>query len=247
MSSIPPAVVCKAISTNSDNFAERLSSLEWSTSQEFEWLTNCFTIPGSPSITRTHNQLSASNNHLEARVDSEVIWEGKFQCWEHGCGGRTFTNLSNYRRHCRERSLSHSKSQCTRCLRCFSRPAAKQRHQIEGRCKGSAHGHDCPPFAQQQPSNHKTTIAEPRIPGRERFFSQQGSAIPHISVLEAGASQQAAQSPFEALLSSKSPANTNATLPASESFDPLLGDLVSACLPQHGVIQLDEDEIIWSL
>jgi hypothetical protein len=29
----------------------------------------------------------------------------QYACWQHGCNGRTFTTLSNYRRHCRERSL----------------------------------------------------------------------------------------------------------------------------------------------
>ncbi|CAK1362614.1 uncharacterized protein RHO25_007130 [Cercospora beticola] len=56
-------------------------------------------------------------------------------CWQHGCNGRAFTNLSNYRRHCKEKSESYRKPVCPRCGRQFVREAARDSHYGQKRCK----------------------------------------------------------------------------------------------------------------
>jgi hypothetical protein len=57
------------------------------------------------------------------------------QCWLHDCNGRSFTHLSNYRRHCREKSGLKSHNFCRLCSRRFTRKAAWKVHVNEQRCK----------------------------------------------------------------------------------------------------------------
>lgn len=57
------------------------------------------------------------------------------QCWLHNCNGRSFTYLSNYRRHCREKSRLHSRSFCSLCGKHFTRKAAWKAHVEQQRCK----------------------------------------------------------------------------------------------------------------
>lgn len=55
------------------------------------------------------------------------------QCWQHGCNGRSFSSLSNYRRHIRERSKPPA--MCQLCGQRFSRKGARDAHQAQQRCK----------------------------------------------------------------------------------------------------------------
>lgn len=58
-----------------------------------------------------------------------------YVCWQHGCKGRSFTTLSNYRRHCREKSSGYAKPQCPVCGQHFLREAARDAHLQLQRCK----------------------------------------------------------------------------------------------------------------
>lgn len=60
---------------------------------------------------------------------------GAVQCWQHGCDGRFFASVSNYRRHCKEKDGSSARASCPRCLQSFSRTAARDVHYTQGRCK----------------------------------------------------------------------------------------------------------------
>lgn len=60
---------------------------------------------------------------------------GAVQCWQHGCDGRFFASVSNYRRHCREKDGSNARVACPRCFQSFSRAAARDVHYMQGRCK----------------------------------------------------------------------------------------------------------------
>jgi hypothetical protein len=68
--------------------------------------------------------------------DDTMGWQptpmGSYKCWQHGCAGRSFSSLSNYRRHLRERTAPRPK--CPICGRKFVRTAAKNEHVREGRC-----------------------------------------------------------------------------------------------------------------
>ena len=57
------------------------------------------------------------------------------RCWLHGCNGRSFTHLSNYRRHCREKSRQEAGFSCLVCGKRFTRKAAWKTHVDQQRCK----------------------------------------------------------------------------------------------------------------
>jgi hypothetical protein len=57
------------------------------------------------------------------------------ECWLHGCNGRVFTSVNNYRRHCREQGQSCDKPMCPICGRAFTRRTARDQHYIKKRCK----------------------------------------------------------------------------------------------------------------
>nr|POE54278.1 hypothetical protein CFP56_77802 [Quercus suber] len=64
-----------------------------------------------------------------------ALQERQYVCWLHGCNGRTFTNFSNYRRHCKERSDEYAKPVCPRCGREFLRETARDSHYQQRRCR----------------------------------------------------------------------------------------------------------------
>ncbi|KAF2722287.1 hypothetical protein K431DRAFT_266617 [Polychaeton citri CBS 116435] len=59
------------------------------------------------------------------------------RCYQHGCDGRSFTSLSNYRRHCREKASAKPKPTCERCGQRFTRMTARDIHFSQMRCKRS--------------------------------------------------------------------------------------------------------------
>lgn len=78
-------------------------------------------ITGSTTI-ETSLQTDESGNPI-------VVHKRIYQCWEHGCEGRVFSTLSNYRRHCRERSmLAEGSITCPLCGKRFTRASARNAH-----------------------------------------------------------------------------------------------------------------------
>ena len=75
-----------------------------------------------------------ANNCDHSYVQDPNINKGQVQCWQHGCNGRTFSSLSNYRRHCREKGLNRQPT-CPECGRGFSRRGARDSHYQKRRCK----------------------------------------------------------------------------------------------------------------
>ena len=69
-----------------------------------------------------------------SHVQDPNINKSQVRCWQHGCNGRTFSSLSNYRRHCREKRLNRLPT-CSRCGRGFSRTGARNSHYQQRRCK----------------------------------------------------------------------------------------------------------------
>lgn len=58
----------------------------------------------------------------------------RFRCFNHDCGGRTFSCAENYRRHIREREGS-AKIYCTFCRVSFTRRSNLRKHVSERRCR----------------------------------------------------------------------------------------------------------------
>ncbi|KAK1749736.1 C2H2-type zinc-finger transcription factor [Echria macrotheca] len=61
-------------------------------------------------------------------------FSSELRCWDHGCDGRLFTNLSNLKRHQRERSSSRAIHICPRCGAHFSRLTGRNRHLQNQSC-----------------------------------------------------------------------------------------------------------------
>ncbi|CAK1366484.1 unnamed protein product [Cercospora beticola] len=61
--------------------------------------------------------------------------EQVYFCWQHGCQGRPFTNLSNYKRHCREQDQAYAKPACPRCGKSFLREKVRDDHYLQRRCR----------------------------------------------------------------------------------------------------------------
>lgn len=66
---------------------------------------------------------------------SETMSTEHIECWLHGCNGRVFASLSNYRRHCRERTNLADRPTCSICRRTFTRKSARDQHQHQRRCE----------------------------------------------------------------------------------------------------------------
>ena len=75
-----------------------------------------------------------ANDYGPSYVQDPKINKSQVQCWQHGCKGRTFSSLSNYRRHCREKRLNRLPT-CPRCGGRFSRTGARVSHYQKRRCK----------------------------------------------------------------------------------------------------------------
>ncbi|KAI6350081.1 hypothetical protein MCOR25_010598 [Pyricularia grisea] len=65
----------------------------------------------------------------------QMVSRPKSQCWEHGCNGRSFSTFSNLLRHQREKSGQATKATCLDCGTEFTRTAARNFHQKNGKCK----------------------------------------------------------------------------------------------------------------
>ncbi|TLD03389.1 uncharacterized protein PgNI_12344 [Pyricularia grisea] len=65
----------------------------------------------------------------------QMVNRPKLQCWEHGCNGRSFSSFSNLLRHQRKKSGQATKVTCPNCGTEFTRAAARNLHQENGKCK----------------------------------------------------------------------------------------------------------------
>lgn len=80
----------------------------------------------------TINQIIQESSHSAKLGQSGTE---PIRCWLHGCQGRSFSLLGNYRRHCKEKGAMRRKAICPRCGKQFSRLAAQRTHYNELRCK----------------------------------------------------------------------------------------------------------------
>lgn len=94
-----------------------------------------------------YSSVSDQGSHSASQIDGEIFSPDSnrsqdrtrnstsIQCWIHGCEGRTFTCLSNYRRHCKEKDSIYAKVACSRCGQQFPRKAALKVHSEKARCR----------------------------------------------------------------------------------------------------------------
>jgi uncharacterized C2H2 Zn-finger protein len=65
---------------------------------------------------------------------SEYVNRATIRCYDHGCDGRTFSSISNYRRHQRERAGQSPMCFCPRCGAVFYRRWTRDHHVERGSC-----------------------------------------------------------------------------------------------------------------
>lgn len=125
---------------------------------------------GQVSTTRRSSERSGSagSTMIESSIQTDadgtpvVVHKRIFQCWDHGCGGRVFSTLSNYRRHCREKKLlAKGEIACPYCGKRFTRSSARDAHvekEISNRSNGTRTSpRQIMPAWSQQPVHHDTT------------------------------------------------------------------------------------------
>lgn len=88
---------------------------------------------GEPMSLGKHKNKGSTIIESSIQVDDMgnrvVVHKRTFQCWDHGCNGRIFSTLSNYRRHCREKKLLvEGRISCPVCGKRFTRTSARDAH-----------------------------------------------------------------------------------------------------------------------
>ena len=66
---------------------------------------------------------------------SVLFQDHRPRCFDHGCEGRTFSSMENFRRHIRERDHD-TRVVCDLCGVSFSRKSNRDKHVLSGKCLG---------------------------------------------------------------------------------------------------------------
>lgn len=94
-----------------------------------------------------------------------VVHKRTFQCWDHGCNGRIFSTLSNYRRHCREKKLLvEGRISCPVCGKRFTRTSARDAHLEREISNIADHTNQNAGMAFQPSSLYPVHCEMPRVP-----------------------------------------------------------------------------------
>ena len=94
------------------------------------------TTSGLPDTYTTQCVDYVSDSLTIRRTPDTVTQTTQPQCFDHGCNGRTFSCLENYKRHLRERER-RTHVICGFCHTSFSRKSNRDQHIVMGRCKAS--------------------------------------------------------------------------------------------------------------
>ena len=128
-----------AINTTDRTMANRIgtsnlsSSRAQSATQFFSALTHGSSVPSLSAYHSNNNTFTTTANAsntagTQSSIDLEI------RCWEHGCDGRRFSSLGNYRRHTREKNQCAKTFPCLTCGKLFTRSTARNLHQESRVC-----------------------------------------------------------------------------------------------------------------
>ena len=70
---------------------------------------------------------------IDASSPEIVRTESRPRCFEHGCDGRAFCSIENYKRHLREKN-GLNVTLCILCNKQFTRKSNMDKHMADGRC-----------------------------------------------------------------------------------------------------------------
>jgi len=94
-------------------------------------------VHGTEQINAPSTDLSLSTEPLSPASTSPIVGHvsrSVIRCYDHGCDGRTFSSISNYRRHQRERAGQSPVCFCPRCGAAFYRRWTRDHHVERGSC-----------------------------------------------------------------------------------------------------------------
>jgi hypothetical protein len=94
-------------------------------------------VHGMEQISAPSTDLALSTEPLSPVSTSPIVGHVSrpvIRCYEHGCDGRTFSSISNYRRHQRERAGQSPVCFCPRCGAAFYRRWTRDHHVERGSC-----------------------------------------------------------------------------------------------------------------
>jgi hypothetical protein len=98
-------------------------------------------VHGMEQISAPSTDLSLFTEPLSPTSTSPIVGHVSrpvIRCYEHGCDGRTFSSISNYRRHQRERAGQSAVCFCPRCGAAFYRRWTRDHHVERGSCMRQA-------------------------------------------------------------------------------------------------------------
>ena len=120
-------------------------------------------LQGSLASDPVQSRSDAATNSQDMETPPSTI-----RCWLHNCSGRAFTHLSNYRRHCREKSGRQAGFPCSLCGKHFTRKAAWKIHTDQKRCKFIDYDANGVPFEWKRRSSVVVhAAADPQNPGHQ--------------------------------------------------------------------------------
>ncbi|KAH8589457.1 hypothetical protein B0O99DRAFT_335786 [Bisporella sp. PMI_857] len=93
------------------------------------------TAPSTPTATYTY---PCEEPPLAATAVRLLPSQQPIRCYDHGCDGRRFSSLGNYRRHIREKAQLAKTFQCPTCGKVFTRSTARNLHQEMNKCRDGA-------------------------------------------------------------------------------------------------------------
>jgi hypothetical protein len=91
--------------------------------------TSTLSPPSSSAVENTVENIQDMEMHDRRNGD-----DANLRCWDHGCNGHKFTNLSNLKRHIRENSSARPACRCDKCGAVFSRTTARNIHVARKSC-----------------------------------------------------------------------------------------------------------------
>ncbi|CZT19090.1 uncharacterized protein RCC_04936 [Ramularia collo-cygni] len=94
-------------------------------------------LPDYPKIKRSRAKSDMCRRHPSKSLSDrseDSSQDSRPRCFEHGCNGRSFSNMDNYKRHMREQR-SQTSIQCPFCNKEFSRKSNMDTHVAKKRCK----------------------------------------------------------------------------------------------------------------
>ncbi|KAL2046497.1 hypothetical protein ABVK25_011809 [Lepraria finkii] len=113
------------------------STASWPSSTS-SYSSSSLYLNSTPNHLRQPNTIAGTNpihTHTHPQPSLPLPTVSDIRCYDHGCDGRRFSSLGNYRRHIREKNQRAHTFPCLICGKLFTRSTARNLHQESGVCE----------------------------------------------------------------------------------------------------------------